>query len=507
MQTTQTLTRQNAAPGIIIGMLASMMLFFFCATAYGAAPEMTDRDIAEAVEREMATDPMVPAVRIDAAAADGVVALTGEVDSLLAKERAGKIAGTVRGVRSVVNKILVVVPDSPKSDLEIREDVEDALELNAATDTYEIDVGVANHVVSLSGTVDSWQEKQLAGKVVKGVEGVYAVENGISAESEEKRPDWDIRSDVESRLRWSARVDDARIAVQVADGKVRLTGTVGSAAEKNLAVANAWVEGARSVDASGLEAASGAERRSEKDLEKTDEAIRDAVTEALAYEPLVDAYNVGADIDDGVLTLRGTVADLQAKRAAAGTARRTLGVVRVKNRLKVRPAGRLSDPAVKGRVEKALSFDPVIDPSRIDIAVENGVANLTGVVDTFYEKAAADERTAQVSGIVSVDNNLTVTDPSLYYYDPYVDDWYMYDYDWYAYDPVRTFMSDPAVKESIENEYFWSPFVDGGDIDVSVESGTATLTGHVDSWPEKYAAEENAREGGAIWVDNNLTVR
>jgi osmotically-inducible protein OsmY len=264
------------------------------------------------------------------------------------------------------------------------------------------------------------------------------------------------------------------------------------------------------VDATGLEvapAAEAAEGQGEKMAEKPDEAIQAAVTEALSYEPLVDAYNVSVEIDDGVATLRGTVTDLQAKRAAAGTARRTAGVLRVKNRLKVRPAERLSDPAVKDRVEKALSLDPVIDRSRIDITVENGIATLTGVVETFYEKAAADELTAQVSGIVSVDNNLRVTDPALYYFDPYVDDWYVYDYGWYAYEPVRSFVSDTVVKESIETEYFWSPFVDGGDINVSVESGTATLNGHVDSWPEKYAAEENAREGGAIWVDNNLRVR
>ena len=183
------------------------------------------------------------------------------MNNLLAKERAGKIAGTVKGVRSVINKVLVVVPDSPKSDLEVREDVEGALAINAATDAYEIAVGVTDHVVSLSGTVDSWQEKRLAGKVVRGVEGVYAVENDIVVESDEKRPDRDIRSDVESRLRWSSRVFDALISFLVNIGNVRLTGTVGSAAEKNLAVANAWVKGARSVDAGGLKVDSSIEKK------------------------------------------------------------------------------------------------------------------------------------------------------------------------------------------------------------------------------------------------------
>lgn len=252
MQPTRTMTQRPMASIMMTGMLASMMVFFLLATAQGAAPEMTDRDIAGAVERELATDPMVSAVNIEVTVTDGTAVLTGEVDNLLAKDRAEEIAGTIRGVRSVTNKILVVAPEDPKSDRQVRQDVEAALRLNAATDAYEINTGVSGHVVTLSGSVDSWQEKQLAEKVVKGVSGVWAVVNDIAVAEGEKRPDWEIRADIRSRLRWSARVDDALVDIQVKEGKVRLTGSVSSTAEKNTAIANAWVRGTRSVDAGGL---------------------------------------------------------------------------------------------------------------------------------------------------------------------------------------------------------------------------------------------------------------
>jgi osmotically-inducible protein OsmY len=63
------------------------------------------------------------------------------------------------------------------------------------------------------------------------------------------------------------------------------------------------------------------------------------------------------------------------------------------------------------------------------------------------------------------------------------------------------------VQEDIEDESWWSPFVDGDDISVVVSDGIATLTGTVDTWAEREAATENALEGGATSAVNKLSVR
>nr|WP_269433863.1 BON domain-containing protein [Desulfosarcina widdelii] len=63
------------------------------------------------------------------------------------------------------------------------------------------------------------------------------------------------------------------------------------------------------------------------------------------------------------------------------------------------------------------------------------------------------------------------------------------------------------MEEDIQNEFFWSPFVNGEDIQVRVEEGKATLTGTVDSLREFKAATENACEGGAAIVNNRLIVQ
>jgi len=77
----------------------------------------------------------------------------------------------------------------------------------------------------------------------------------------------------------------------------------------------------------------------------------------------------------------------------------------------------------------------------------------------------------------------------------YLDDSYMYHFDEYDYEPEFTFIEDAQIRENIKDQMFWSPFVEADQVTVSV-----------DSFAERNAATENAYEGGATWVDNDLVV-
>jgi len=65
---------------------------------------------------------------------------------------------------------------------------------------------------------------------------------------------------------------------------------------------------------------------------------------------------------------------------------------------------------------------------------------------------------------------------------------------------------DTEIETAIESELWWSPYVDAENVDVAVTNGTVTLTGTVSSFTAKGAATDNAFEGGAAWVNNNLAV-
>ena len=210
-----------------------------------------DKEITEVVEKELMLQPDVASHLIDVSTDDGIVMLSGTVDNLLAKERATEIAMAVKGVKGVVNKVKVQADKRP--DEEITNDVKNALLADPATDAYELTVSTNNGIVSLSGKVNSWTERMLSEDVAKGVKGVTDINNNVAITGVSERRDDEIAADVKQLLRNDVRVDDGLIDVKVKNGKVMLSGTVGSAAEKNQAILDAWVAGVTAVEAKKLD--------------------------------------------------------------------------------------------------------------------------------------------------------------------------------------------------------------------------------------------------------------
>jgi len=133
---------------------------------------------------------------------------------------------------------------------------------------------------------------------------------------------------------------------------------------------------------------------------------------------------------------------------------------------------------------------------------------LTGTVDSFFEKAEADDVASGVRGVLSVENKLAVKRPqAAFLMYPYIYPYYPYPYAWsWSTVPAKPTEPDKEIAKNIESEMFWSPFVSENEVHVAVMNGKATLTGTVDSWRERDAATDNAFEGGAVAVANKLKV-
>jgi osmotically-inducible protein OsmY len=451
------------------------------------AKRIEDKDITLAVETELLNEPGVPSNFIDVQANKGVVILTGTVTTLPARDLAIMTVQTVKGVRAVVNRIKVIPPS--RQDEQIRKDVKGALARDPATDSYEVDVEVKEGRVTLTGMVDSWQERHLSEEVAKGVRGVKEVKNFIALKYKIKRPDSEIKAEIERVLEWDVWVDDALIKVEVEKRHVTLTGVVGSAAEKSQALQDALVAGVKSVDTNKLEVKWWLRdnlRREQNYTEKSDEEIEEAVKDAFLYDPRVLSFNPNVEVDYGVAILTGVVSNLKAKKAAEEDARNTVGVWRVKNYLKVRPDKLSSDTEIKEMVQDALLKDPGVERHEISVSVVNAKVYLYGWVDSLYESDRAEDVTSRVKGVVEVQNNLKIQYPR-----------------W----DTQTAKSDWEIKEDIKSELWWSPYVDSEQVTVTVRDGVATLTGTVDSWQERLAAQDNSYEGGARRVNNYLAVK
>ena len=465
----------------IMSITAALCILTFTVPVH--AKQISDVDITSAVETALFKDHAVPADNIDVNTDKGVVTYTGTVNTILAKDRAEKIAESIVGVRAVVNRINVE-PGVSCSDAKLKKDVDNALLLDPATDSYEITPKVSQGVVTLTGKVDSWQEKELSTAVAKGVRCVKDVRNDLIVKYGMDRSDLEIKKEIEGRFENDVLVDDNLIKVTVENGNVILSGAVGSLAEKSRAVLDAYVHGVNSVNSVPLKIewwARDKMRRKEIKETRSDDQIKKALKDAFLYDPRVFSLNPDVHVNNGTVTLVGVVNNLQAKKAAEQDARDVIGVWRVKNHLKVRPVDIPSDVELEKRVSTALVLNPWVRRFDINISAAAGMVYLSGEVMTLFEKNEAERVAEDVKGVIKVVNNIN-------------------------YPATWNWKADKEIREDVKDQLFWSPFVDEEQVSVSVFNGVVTLTGNVETLSERRAAEENAYEGGAKKVKNNLTV-
>lgn len=476
--------------------LCALIIFaaFFCLAAVpGWAQVMSDDAIERAVTTQLMNDNYLQAQLIDVTADTGIVTLSGTVDLLITSQRAAYVAMTVKGVRSLINRLEVLSPN--RSDEAIRDDVHTALELDPVADTGEITVEVRDGKAIISGEVDSWQEKKLVEIPVKGIPGVRLVFNRLEVKVPPQRADTEIAAEIDQRLAWDVWVTASPVAVAVADGRVTLSGVVGSLAEKERVVTAAWVTGVQSVDADGLVVdwqQYQTHLRSRVPKTYPDPAIEQAVRGALQRDPRISSTaDITVIAENGVVTLQGVVDVLAAARAAEADTRNTAGVWMVKNLIKVRPAMGSDyrampdvDLEMARKVRLALLLAPGVRQDQVSVTVSQFIAVLEGKVSSNFARQRAGNAAAGVRGVVTVINRLEVMPGK-----------------------VETDLADWQIRHDIESELGWSPFVDERNVYVAVDDGVAVLTGVVEDLRARRAATVNAREGGARMVRNHLSVR
>lgn len=198
-----------------------------------------DIQLKQDVEDELQWDPAVTAERFAVQAKDGVVTISGTVDSFVDKHAAQVAIERVAGIVAVVVHIDVRLPQElERPDEDVAAAIGHALRWNAAVPAEAIRLTVENGAVTLRGEVDQDFQRRAAEDTVRRVRGVTSIANALTLRDAAGPADLSQR--ITRALQRLAVVDASRVQVSVADGTVTLTGCLRNLSECRAAREATW---------------------------------------------------------------------------------------------------------------------------------------------------------------------------------------------------------------------------------------------------------------------------
>ncbi len=214
---------------------------------------------------------------------------------------------------------------------------------------------------------------------------------------------------------------------------------------------------------------------------KSNQELQTDVQNAIKWEPLLHAAEIGVTAKDGIVSLSGVVDSYPKKLEAESAAKKVIGVKALVEKIEVQMPNSWSktNEEIASAVLVALKTNWLVPNEKINVEVEDGWVTLEGELPWNYQKDAAKNAVNNIAGIKGVMNNIKIKADS----------------------------HDEIEKKAVEDAIGRSLSIDDCDIEVEVEGTTVTLTGTVDSFYQKDEAGRIAWNTPGIWhIKNELAV-
>ena len=214
---------------------------------------------------------------------------------------------------------------------------------------------------------------------------------------------------------------------------------------------------------------------------KSDSEIKRDVEAELAWDPDIDATDIGVSAKDGVVTLTGFVRSYSQKLSAESDAKKVSGVIAVANDIEVRlpVLNERPDPDIARDAVAALKNELPYSYEKFKAVVKSGWITLEGVAEWNYQRTRAEEAVRHVRGVKGVSNLIS----------------------------LKPQVKPSDIKNKIEEAFRRNAELDAKSITVEATGSEVILRGTVRSWAERKEAERAAwRAPGVTKVDNRIAI-
>jgi len=214
---------------------------------------------------------------------------------------------------------------------------------------------------------------------------------------------------------------------------------------------------------------------------KSNQELQTDVQNAIKWEPLLNAAEIGVIAKDGVVSLTGVVNSYAKKMAAENAAKKVIGVKALVEKIEVKlpSTWTKTNAEIANEVLAGLKSNWSVPNDKVTVKVEDGWVTLEGELPWNFQKDAAKSAVNYLTGVKGVTNNIK----------------------------IKSETHDKIEQKDVENAIARSWSVDDSDINVSVSGTTVTLSGTVNSWHQRDEAGRIAWNTPGIWhVNNELAV-